>query len=826
MVSSAQQPLSLKHTEARERAALLEVTSYDVTLDLDRGDETFGSVSTITVMSQGGPTFVEVQPVTLNAVNVNGTAVDVSRLDRGRVPIDTDPGENVVVVDAVMRYRHDGEGLHRSVDPADGCHYVYAMTFLDAAPSVFGCFDQPDLKAVWNLHVRAPHDWVVLGNSPATQVEPGSWVLAPTLPLSTYLVALVAGPYHVVRSEHDGIPLGLSARASIARHLDHDAEEIFTLTAQSFDEFHRLFGVRYPFGDYHQAFVPEFNAGAMESAGCVTFRDPMIFQSRVVRTHHVVRASTIVHEMAHMWFGDLVTPEWWDDLWLNESFAEYMGSRVTADVTEFSDTWVTDVHTRRSWGLTADQRPSTHAVAGNGAADGATALQNFDGISYAKGATIIKQLNARLGDDVFFGGVSDHFEKHRFGNATMADLLAAWERAGAGDLASFRDGWLLTAGPDRIVLDRAAGVVRRTPLEGHPADRDHALSLASAVDGAAGEWTFERLVLDADEVAVTVPDGPVVVDPHVDSWAVTLLDDETLAALPNVLPATEDQLLRASAWVSVRNAFQLALLAPEVALDLVERIIPHEDTDDGVGQTLGWAIWDVASDATDPVAALARVHDVAARASPAPSRLAACSSRPCRSRWPTSGDVDGSARLAGVRRLGSPRGVVDLDLRWRILLRLAKLGAVTRDELAAALAEEPTAVSQVEHARPSPRCPTPRPRPGRGSTSAARSTCRTTSSRRSASACGRSARSTSPTRTSTGTSTRCSPPPRSAAARCWPAPPTSSTRAGRTPTRPWRERTRCWRATTSTRRSAASSWTRPGTSKRRLAIRRTFGGPA
>ena len=232
-----------------------------------------------------------------------------------------------------MRYRHDGEGLHRAVDPADGRHYVYAMTFLDAAPSIFGCFDQPDLKAVWTLRVRAPRDWVVLGNTPATELEPGHWELAPTLPLSTYLVALVAGPYHVLRNEHDGIPLGLSARASIARHLDHDADELFTLTRQSFDELHRLFGMRYPFGDYHQAFVPEFNAGAMESAGCVTFRDPLVFQSRVVRTHHVNRATTLIHEMAHMWFGDLVTPVWWDDLWLNESFAEYMGARVTADAT-------------------------------------------------------------------------------------------------------------------------------------------------------------------------------------------------------------------------------------------------------------------------------------------------------------------------------------------------------------------------------------------------------------------------------------------------------------------------------------------------------------
>ena len=634
-MSSAQQPLSLKHTEAQDRAALLDVTAYDVALDLDRGDETFGSVSTITVRSQGGPTFVEVQPVTLNAVTVNGRAVDVTRLERGRVPIETDPGENVVVVDAVMRYRHDGEGLHRAVDPADGRHYVYAMTFLDAAPSIFGCFDQPDLKAVWRMRVRAPRDWVVLGNTPATEVATGEWALAETQPLSTYLVALVAGPYHVVRSEHDGIPLGLSARASIARQLDDDAEEIFTVTGQSFDEFHRLFGVRYPFGDYHQAFVPEFNAGAMESAGCVTFRDPMIFQSRVLRTQHVVRASTIVHEMAHMWFGDLVTPVWWDDLWLNESFAEYMGARVTADATEFTEVWVTEAHTRRPWGLAADQRPSTHPVAGNGAADGATALQNFDGISYAKGATIIKQLHARLGDDVFFRGVSDHFEKHRFGNATMADLLDSWERAGAGDLTSFSDGWLLTAGPDRIQLDRGAGVLLRTPLAGHPADRDHTLGLATATAGSPGAWTIEPVRLDADAVAVAVPAGPVVPDPHAETWAVTLLDAETTAALPEVLPATTDPLVRASIWCSVRNAFQHALISPDAVLDLVEVALPAEDTDDGVGQTLGWAVWNIAPGRSRP----GRGPRPPARrspsaASPAPHPAAASSSPRCRSRSP------------------------------------------------------------------------------------------------------------------------------------------------------------------------------------------------
>ncbi len=691
-------PRSLEQAEAVARAALLDVTAYDVALDLDRGAETFGSMTTIDLVSQGGPTFLDVQPVSLVSVTVNGTGVDVGLLDRGRLPITTDAGENRIVVEAVMRYRNDGEGLHRAVDPADGRDYVYAMTFLDAAPSIFGCFDQPDLKAVWTLHVRAPRDWTVIGNSPANEVEPGQWELATTLPLSTYLVALVAGPYHVVRSEHDGIPLGISSRASIARHLEHDAEELFTVTGQSFDELHRLFGMRYPFGDYHQAFVPEFNAGAMESAACVTFRDEMIFESRTVRSQHVFRANVVAHEMAHMWFGDIVTPLWWDDLWLNESFAEYMGARVTATATEFTDAWLHDAYSRHQWGLTADQRPTTHPIAGNGARDASVALQNFDGISYAKGAVVIKQLNHRLGDEVFFRGVSDHFERHRYANATMADLVESWERAGAGDLSAFRDGWLLTAGPDRLELDRSAGVVRRTPLADHPASREHTLTIASATADAPGSWTLERLVVDADEVPVAVTDGPMVIDPHFETWAVTLVDPDSLPSLASSLPATEDPLLRASVWNSVRNAFYHAELAPADALDLLEAAMPAEDTDDGIGFTLAWATGAVVPLAADPAAALARLRDVAARrtgTAPAGStlQLAAFRVQVAASR------TDDELRR-WLRSESLPDGLeVDLEMRWRILYRLAVVGAADREELAAALAGEPTAVSQVWHAR-------------------------------------------------------------------------------------------------------------------------------
>ncbi len=300
------------------------------------------------------------------------------------------------------------------------------------------------------------------------------------------------------------------------------------MTRQCFDEFHRLFGIRYPFGDYHQAFVPEFNAGAMENPGCVTFRDNLIFASRVTRGARILRASTVAHEMAHQWFGNIVTPTWWDDLWLNESFAEYLGNRVTAEVTEYADVWTHIAYSRRQWGLVADQRPTTHSVAGNGAVDAVAALQNFDGISYAKGSTILKQLNATMGDEVFFAGAVDHMTAHRFGNATMHDLFASWERAGAGDLSAFIDSWLLTAGPDTVTLDREAGVVRRTPPVDHPADRTHTFHVATAGDDG---WQLAPLSITGPETALDAQDRPLVFDPHDETWAVFVPDAVTMAGL-------------------------------------------------------------------------------------------------------------------------------------------------------------------------------------------------------------------------------------------------------------------------------------------------------
>jgi aminopeptidase N len=688
---------SLLRTEAEARAALLEVTGYDVHLDLAADESTFESLTTIRFRSEGGSTFADLKPARISSIRLNGRELGADALDRGRVPLDTVAGDNELVVRATMRFRNDGEGLHRSVDPADGRHYVYGMSFMDAAPSIFACFDQPDLKAPYTLHVVAPGDWTVFANAPVAateQLTDGTvlWEFERSQPLSTYFVTLVAGPYHVLRETHDGIPLSLSARASIAEALDADAEELFTMTGQCFDELHRLFGIRYPFGDYHQAFVPEFNAGAMENPGCVTFRDPLVFTSKVTRGERIQRATTVAHEMAHQWFGNLVTPRWWDDLWLNESFAEYMGNRVTADVTAYADAWTHHAYARRQWGLLADQRPSTHPVAGNGAVDATSALQDFDGISYAKGSSILKQLNARLGDDVFFRGVVDHFERHRFGNATMHDLFASWERAGAEGLDGYTKQWLRTAGPDSVRLDRSAGVVRRTAPAEHPAEREHVLRLARATPG--GGWRTEHLTLSADETAYDAGTDAVVLDPFEDTWAVVEPDPTTVAALGDLLPRTEDALLRAGIWNNVRSAYRNVRIAPADVIGLVEVGLEIEDSDDALHYTLPWVIGAVAPLA--PAGSLARVHaaTTARTVSAEPGstlQLAAFQAAvaSCEDAQTLRGWL--SAPPAGV--------VVDLDLRWRILVQLATLGAISREELQAQLDAEPTNRSRIEHTR-------------------------------------------------------------------------------------------------------------------------------
>jgi len=687
---------SLSVTEARERAAVLSVHRYEIDLDLDQGAETFRSRSQISFTAErAARTFLDIAPRRLGSVELDGVELNPSTLADDRLPLELEPGPHRLTVTADMAYRNDGEGLHRSVDPADGNTYVYAMAFLDAAPSIFACFDQPDLKAAYSIGVTAPGDWTVLGNTRATRVAPGRWELAESVPLATYFVTLVAGPYHSVTREHDGILLGLHASQSLAEHLDKDADEIFEVTAASFDEFHRLFGIRYPFGDYHQAFVPEFNAGAMENPGCVTFRDEMIFRSRVPDGARSGRARVIVHEMAHQWFGDLVTMRWWDDLWLNESFAEYMGYRVTGDVTPFQDSWVEFCYVRKPWGMAADQRPSTHPVAGNGAPDAASALSDFDGISYAKGAAALKQLNAFLGDDVFLEGVRAHLRDHAYGNATLEDLFAAWERAGAHDLHTWADGWLRTPGLDTLRAED--GRLTRQPPTTHPAHRPHGLTVRR-VD-ATGATQDEQVRINDDAAPLRLrpePDTLLIPDAQDETWAKVRYDEHTLAALPRRITAVHDPVTRGAIWVAVRDAVSDGEVSCELAVQLLSAALPSETEDIAVTTLASWADRSLLGrylggdpGARDKVDAALRARLLSAVPGSSLQVAAALG-------------VAGVTGDAGLLRRwldgDPPEGLaMDADMRWAAMTQLCRLGAADGNDVAAELARD-TSTQGVVHA--------------------------------------------------------------------------------------------------------------------------------
>ncbi len=704
---------SLQRNEARDRFGLLEVTSYDVELDL-RSDTTFTSRTAITLTSQGGDTFLDLKPVALGSITLDGAALPVDGLAEGRYPLSLPVGEHRLVVEAVMPFRNDGEGLHRATDPVDGRTYVYQMSFMSAAPSVFACFDQPDLKARYRLKVTAPADWNVTANALGTEVESGVWQFEESQPLSTYFVTLVAGPYHRIADRHDGIDLGLLAKKSMAAALEADAEELFTTTRQCFDEFHRLFAIRYPFGKYDQAFVPEFNAGAMENPGCVTFREGLLFTTRVPRSLRVQRATTVAHEMAHQWFGNLVTPTWWDDLWLNEAFAEYLGNRVAAEVTEFDEALVWASLARKNWGLTADSRPSTHPVAGNGAEDADAALQDFDGISYAKGHAVLTQLAQQVGDDVFFAGVQDHFTRHRFGNATMGDLFASWERAGAAYLGTWTSAWLRTAGLDSIALDRERQELVRTPPGSGSGNRTHALGIAT---WTGSSWARSDVVVAQDRTSLECDDrSAVVLDPADTAWASLSFDPVTAAALPEILPLTEDPLLRATIWNTARNAVHHARLHPGTAVDLLCAGIPTESQDTALGTLAVWAGDDgdggrgtvhdkLLSVVRDPDAARDRLH--------AAFQLRAETA-------PPGSDLQFAAALGAAATATAPESlhallsgeavpglVVDAGFRWRVVRRLTSLGATDRDDLDRELARESDAKTRLAHAWCRSRLPDP-----------------------------------------------------------------------------------------------------------------------
>ncbi|WP_163549820.1 aminopeptidase N [Candidatus Frankia nodulisporulans] len=722
---------TLTRDEAIARARLLRVDGYDIELDLTaaRTSTEFGSTTRVrfSLRDPQHPTggFAELKAVEVHELRLNGRVLGAAALDGNRIMLDELGASNELVTTTTMRYSTTGEGLHRFNDPEDGEVYLYAQTFLDDAQRIFTCFDQPDLKAPVRLVVLAPPDWVVRANGAGHQTAPGRWEFTETPPLATYFVTVVAGPYHVIEDTHDGIALGLLCRRALAPHLRADAAEILEVTRACLDRYHELFADRYPFGKYDQAFVPEFNAGAMENPGCVTFRDEFVYRSAVTDAERQLRAVVIAHEMAHMWFGDLVTMRWWDDLWLNESFAEYMGYRVTAEATRFTDAWTSFAVGRKAWGYAADQRPSTHPVAPVDVADTALALLNFDGISYAKGASVLRQLVAWVGEDAFRTGLRAYFTRHAFANASLDDLLSALSTASGRDLTGWAQVWLrreqVTTLTPRIAVDDAgrlsAVTVRQTAPARYPTLRPHRVALAvygEGADGVAGSplGLLRRVEVD---LAADAPDGDTAVPELVGTpagrlllvndgdltYAKTRFTVEHLEALPDVLPRLTDPLTRAVIWAAAADATRDAVWPAERHLDLTEAALPSESQlavfEDVLrfARTIALNRYLAPTDRGDPAARLYAVCRQVLAEAPAGSgrQLSAA-----RGTIGLAGTTD-TAELAGwlSGRDVPPGLVVDPELRWTLLHRLVTLGQAGEREITAEADRDRSARAAIAH---------------------------------------------------------------------------------------------------------------------------------
>jgi aminopeptidase N len=563
---------NLTRDEAATRSALITVASYQVDLDLTDGDATFGSVSVIRFgcAAPGASTHLDLTAPAVREITLNDAPVSLDAFDGDRITLTGLAADNVLRVTADCGYSRSGEGLHRFTDPADGRVYLYSDLETFDAHRVYACFDQPDMKASYELAVTAPADWQVVSNmAPDSSVPDGSvldggalrWRFPPTPVMPTYITAVAAGPYHVVRDEHDGIPLGVYCRQSLASYLD--ADEILEVTRQGFDFYHHSFGIKYPFGKYDQLFVPEFKEGAMENAGCVTFVEAYIFRSRVTDFARETRGETILHEMAHMWFGDLVTMRWWDDLWLNESFATWAGTLAQAEATRWSSAWTTFAQLYKAWAYRQDQLPSTHPIAAD-IPDIHAVEVNFDGITYAKGASVLKQLVAYVGRENFLDGVRKYFAAHAWGNATLADLLAALEETSGRDLAAWSAEWLQTAGVDTLrpsytvdADDRFTDfAVEQEAAATHPVLRSHRIAIG-LYDRTGGGGIVRRLRVETDvagprtvvpELAGQPRPDLVLVNDDDLTYAKIRLDDHSLRTLVGSIAEFTDSLAAALCW--------------------------------------------------------------------------------------------------------------------------------------------------------------------------------------------------------------------------------------------------------------------------------------
>lgn len=563
---------NLTRDEAATRAALLDVTSYGVELDLTTGETTFASTTTLefTCREPGASTFADLVAPSVREITLNGRPLDPATVFAdSRISLDDLEASNTLVVVADCAYSNTGEGLHRFVDPVDDRVYLYSQFEVPDARRVFTTFEQPDLKSVFTFTVTAPSHWVVVSNAPTAEPTPAgdgvaTWSFPTTKRMSTYITAIVAGEYHGEFDTYEGkfgtIPLGHYCRQSLKEHMD--TAELVKLTKQSFAWFEEQFDYPYPFGKYDQLYVPEYNAGAMENAGCVTLRDEYLPRSRQPRSFFEFRASVITHEMAHMWFGDLVTMKWWDDLWLNESFAEWACYWCEANATEFDDAWTGFANARKQTGYRADQLPSTHPIAADNVDLHAVEV-NFDMITYAKGASVLKQLVAWVGIEPFLQGLRAYFREWEYGNPEFKDLLATLEKESGRELQGWAQEWLQTAGVNTLAPafevaedgTYSSFSVAQSAHPDHPTLRRHRLGIGlyDEVDGRLVRRHYVEI--DVEGATTEVPELVGVAQPALlllndedHAYAKIRLDERSLATAIASLSDFEDSLPRALVW--------------------------------------------------------------------------------------------------------------------------------------------------------------------------------------------------------------------------------------------------------------------------------------
>lgn len=733
--------MNLTRAEARERAALIAVDSYDVSLDLTKGETVFGSTTTVRfTAAPGSSTFIDAVTDAVHSVRLNGRELDPAEVSDGvRIQLPDLAADNELTVVADAPYMNTGEGLHRFVDPVDGEVYLYTQFEVPDSRRMFAVFEQPDLKGTFRFRVTAPSHWDVISNSPTPEpvaAAPGNdggarsvWDFRPTPRLSSYVTALIAGPYQSVRSDvtsSDGrvVPLGVFARKSLMQYLD--ADNIFELTRQGFEFFEAEFGCPYPFEKYDQLFVPEFNAGAMENAGAVTILEGYVFRGKVPEAQVERRAITVLHELAHMWFGDLVTMRWWNDLWLNESFAEYMSHLAAVENTKFQNAWTTFASVEKSWAYRQDQLPTTHPIFAeiNNLHD---VEVNFDGITYAKGASVLRQLVAWVGPDKFMAGVREYFAKHSWRNTELGDLMVELEKASGRDLDQWGRLWLETAGVNslkpELAVDADGTITSFTILQSavaeQPAIRPH--RLAVGFYDLTDEGTLERVhreELDVDGERTEVPELAGLKRPDLIllndddlAYAKVRLDEQSLATATAHLKDFRESLPRTLVWGSAWDAARDGESPARGYVDLILANIASESDSSVIlvqlrqlATTLTFYVAEEHREATT-VAAVDRLWELASDV-PGGSdaqlqfiKSFALLARSGQQLDRIAGLLDGSVALAGL--------TVDQDLRWELVAALVAGGRLGQPDIDAELQRDNTSSGQNAAALAKAAIPTP-----------------------------------------------------------------------------------------------------------------------